>query len=40
MLNWFYKNVRDNPGNDIFLDMVGYHMFLVGKDKIDRKSVV
>ncbi|XP_073228013.1 uncharacterized protein [Porites lutea] len=34
MLNWFYKNVRDNPGNDIFLDMVGYHMFLVGKDKI------
>ena len=34
MLDWFYKNVRENSGSNIFLDMVGYHMFLAGKDKI------
>ena len=34
MLDWFYLNVRENSGNSIFLDMVGYHMFLAGKDKI------
>ena len=34
MLDWFYQNVRNNSENNISLDMVGYHMFLAGKDKI------
>ena len=34
MLDWFYLNVRENSGNSIFLDMIGYHMFLAGKEKI------
>ena len=34
MLNWFYQRVKDNSKKIILLDLIGYHMFLAGKDKI------
>lgn len=34
MLDWFYSALKETSGNPIFIDMVGYHRFLSGKDKI------
>lgn len=34
MLDWFYSTLQETSRNPIFLDMIGYHRFLSGKDKI------
>lgn len=34
MLDWFYQTVYENTYNNILLDLIGYHRFLAGKDKI------
>jgi len=34
MLDWFYLALQETSGNPIFIDMIGYHRFLSGKDKI------
>ena len=34
MLNWFHQTVKENSKNIIFMELIGYHMFIAGKDKI------
>ena len=34
MLDWFYQSINGNFKTAISLDLIGYYMFLAGKDKI------
>ena len=34
MLNWFYQSIKQTSKNNVFLELIAYHMFLAGKDKI------